>query len=102
MKLLALFLALTVTEANENLTVNYLQSEAVQLQDEKKLIDKEELPEAVVNEFNQSVYKEWSIDKVYMLQASDVVSYELHLSQNEETMVLLANSEGVLAPKADS
>ena len=101
MKILALFLALTVTEANENLPVNYTQSEAVQLQDEKKLIDKEELPEEVVNEFNQSVYKEWSIDKVYMLEASDVVSYELHLSQNDETMILLANSEGLLEPKAD-
>jgi hypothetical protein len=55
-----------------------------------------------VEEFNKSVYKEWTIDKVYMLEASNAVTYEIHLTQNDETMVLLADSQGVLQPKADS
>jgi len=102
MKILALFLALAVAGPNENTPANHIQSEAVEIQNDKKLIDKEELPEKVVEEFNKSVYKEWNIDKVYMFEASNVVSYELHLTQNDETMVLLADSQGVLKPKADS
>lgn len=102
MKLLAFLLALTVAGFNSYSVTSSDQSTELQIQQEKKQINKEELPEAVIEEFNKSVYKEWNIDKVYMLEASNEVSYELHLTQNDETMILLADSQGVLQPKADS
>jgi hypothetical protein len=117
MKLLVLLLALTVAgfnsysqesqekspEQSQEESIEQSQGQSVdQSQQQKKQINKEELPTAVVEEFNKSVYKEWTIDKVYMLEASNAVTYEIHLTQNDETMVLLADSQGVLQPKADS
>ncbi|GJM30767.1 MAG: hypothetical protein DHS20C17_34020 [Cyclobacteriaceae bacterium] len=101
MKLLAFLLALTVAGFN-GYSATSNPSVEFEIQQEKKQIDKEELPENITEEFNKSVYKEWAIDKVYMLEASNEVTYELHLTQNGETMILLADSQGVLQPKADS
>lgn len=101
MKLLALILAMALLGGNVYSNIQVKQGTEVFSQQDKKLIDKEELPEKVVQEFNKSVYKEWTIEKVYLIEAANEVSYELHLTQQDETMVLLADSQGVLQPRAD-
>ena len=76
------------------------QSESL-TQDHKKEIKVEELPEAVAKAIEESEYQEWAIDKVYLLENGQTALYELHLSFDKETKILMADAEGVLEPKAD-
>lgn len=102
MKLLALILSLALISGNVYSKIADDQQLEIYAQDNKEEISKEELPAVVIQEFNKSVYKEWSIEKVYKVEASNEVSYELHLAQPGETMVLIASAQGDLQPKADS
>jgi hypothetical protein len=101
MKLIILIFSLAFAGVHMDLQAQVEQQTETPSQDNKELIDQEELPEIVLQEFDQSVYKQWSIDKVYKIEASNETSYELHLTQPGETMVLVADAQGQLQPKAD-
>jgi|GEM_PF-2728378 len=106
MKIIALVFTLALASVYQ-LQAQDDQKTEVAAQDNKELIQKEDLPEVVIQEFEKSVYKQWTIDKVYKVEASNEVSYELHLSQPGqpgqpgESMVLVADAQGQLEPKAE-
>ena len=103
MKLLTAVLAMALAGSS----VSFAQSNEVSVQseslvqDHKKEIKAEELPEAVAKAIKESEYQEWVIDKVYLLENGQTALYELHLSFDNETKILMADAEGVLQPKAD-
>lgn len=103
MKLVVLIFAMALAGVNlqaQDKQQQDTQQTEIPSQDNKELIDKEELPEIVMQEFDKSVYKQWTIDKVYKVEASNETTYELHLTQpGEETMVVVANAQGQLQPK---
>ncbi len=102
MKLLAIVLTMALTSSTVFSNIQEIGYAKVYQQENKKQIDKEELPEVVMTEFNKSVYQEWAIEKVFMIGTGEEVSYELHLTQQDEKMVVLADANGHLQPKADS
>ena len=72
----------------------------VLVQDNKKEISVQELPEAVVTAVKDSEYGDWTVGKVYLFEG-DAPVYELHLFQGDEVLVLLSDADGNLQPKTE-
>ncbi len=100
MKLLVFFLMMATADVQDPTTV-MIDNVVVSDQDNKKEISAQELPEAVVTAFQESEYSDWTVGKVYQVDGSAETTYELHLLQGDETLILVADAQGNLQPKTE-
>lgn len=100
MKLLVFFLAMAVI-SQPNTQVEYNTHQIVQ-QDHKREVDPKDLPETVTIALEESEYSAWTMEKAYQLTTAEEPTFELHLVQEEQTVVLLVDSKGHLQLKTDS
>ena len=100
MKLLVFFLMMaTANVSNTDFSNHYVYQLT---QDQKRQIDPEELPETVTAALEESEYADWTMGKVYLLENGEVKSFEIHLLQGDERVVLLADDKGNLQVKTDT
>lgn len=100
MKLLVIFLMMAATNVQDG-TPMLVDNVVVSEQDDKREISAQELPEAVVTAFQESEFSEWTVGKVYQVDGAAETTYELHLVSGDESMVLIADTQGNLQPKTD-
>ena len=98
MKLLIFFMLAAAPQTAVD--INESDFDYVLVQDNKKEITAQELPDAVVTAVKDSEYAEWTLGKVYLIEG-DAPVYELHMFQGDEVLVLLSDAEGNLQPKTE-
>ncbi|MDH3711415.1 MAG: hypothetical protein OER04_16085 [Cyclobacteriaceae bacterium] len=100
MKLLVFFLALAVVELPDA-SLEIQKPQQIQ-QDDKRQIDPQDLPEVVTKALEESQYSVWTVEKAYQLVGPAEETFELHLVQEDQKIVLLADAKGNLQSKTDS
>lgn len=101
MKLLVFFLMMATVNGQAQVSPLSTIAQIQLVQDNKLEISLEDLPEEVYAALEESDYATWTVSKVYQIEAPDETTYELHLFQDEVSVVLVADSEGNLKPKIE-
>ena len=96
MKKLMLSMAFLAVAGTVTVYANQKQNVAiVQIQDEKKPVKVEELPDAVKAALAADDYKEWKAEKAFWVKpASGMEYYEIELKKGEEAKTVKLDKEG--------
>lgn len=96
MKKLMLSMAFLAVAGTVTVYANQKQNVAiVQIQDEKKPVKVEELPDAVKAALAADDYKDWKAEKAFMVKpASGMEYYEIEMKKGEEAKTVKLDKDG--------